>query len=458
MSWWQILGYASEALANDAIYKGEVSDGAVRAAKDEALSVQSETPRRTNQPVARPAGGGDPRYRDDRPPEEVRTNPNMENDIGDDVGAEDNNQGGSGVVDDGGDDTSGSYDVWDADGNLVGSFNLETYWQKIGEGLFGYKRTPRTGSDPEIQPPSPGSGNPLPSAPTFNVASGDPVEKFDIREYAELNYSWMNEELMNNFLEIYNSNGGEADDAIRELRTTQAYKDEFPGIFRDDGKTLRLEGPTPELDYITNVEAYKNYLADYNLNPDFFENKIVQLFENDVAPRELQERLDTAYTLLFPQFDAVKRYYVENYPNVAQTTDDISNEAIFASFLDEDISRDIIERRITVSQIGGAFGEQDVDITLSQAQRLISAGVSSTLAQQLAARAETQIPRLQRLARKYRGNENIFGTSEFLEAEVFADSEAQRLQEQLEAEEESLFSATGGSAIGETGVIGLEEI
>ena len=62
------------------------------------------------------------------------------------------------------------------------------------------------------------------------------------------------------------------------------------------------------------------------------------------------------------------------------------------------------------------------------------------------------------LARKFRVNENIFGTSEFLEAEVFADSEAQRLQEQLEAEEESLFSATGGSAIGETGVIGLEEI
>ena len=456
MSWRQILGYASEALANDAIYKGEVSAGAVRAAKDEALSVQSETPRRTNQPVARPAGGGDPRYRDDRPPEEVRTNLNMENDIGDIASERAKNEEES-FLPEGDESSSGSYDVWDADGNLVGSFNLETYWQKIGEGLFGYKRTPRTGSDPEIQPPPP-SSPPPPGVPTFNVASGEPVEKFDIREYAELNYSWMNEELMNNFLEIYNSNGGEADDAIRELRTTQAYKDEFPGIFRDDGKTLRLEGPTPELDYITNVEAYKNYLADYNLNPDFFENKIVQLFENDVAPRELQERLDTAYTLLFPQFDAVKRYYVENYPNVAQTTDDISNEAIFASFLDEDISRDIIDRRITVSQIGGAFGEQDVDITLSQAQRLISAGVSSTLAQQLAARAETQIPRLQRLARKYRGNENIFGTSEFLEAEVFADSEAQRLQEQLEAEEESLFSATGGSVIGETGVIGLEEI
>ena len=78
----------------------------------------------------------------------------------------------------------------------------------------------------------------------------------------------MNQELLNTFLDIYNSNGGEADDAIRELRQTQSYKDQFPGIFRDDGVTLRLEGPTPELDYVTNVEAYKNYLADYNLNPD----------------------------------------------------------------------------------------------------------------------------------------------------------------------------------------------
>ena len=188
MSWWQILGYASEALADDAYYKGEINDAQIRVAKDEALSMQSETPRRTNQPVARPAGGGDPRYRDDRPPEEVRTNPNMENDIEDNASAEDNNQSGSGVVDDGNDDTSGSYDVWDADGNLVGSFNLETYWQKIGEGLFGYKRTPRTGSDPEIQTPPP-SSPPPPGVPTFNMQSGDPVEKFDIREYAELNLS-----------------------------------------------------------------------------------------------------------------------------------------------------------------------------------------------------------------------------------------------------------------------------
>jgi hypothetical protein len=121
----------------------------------------------------------------------------------------------------------------------------------------------------------PANQNPPPQSPTLPVRQGDPVERFDIEEYARLNYTWMNQELLNTFLDIYNSNGGEADDAIRELRQTQSYKDQFPGIFRDDGVTLRLEGPTPELDYVTNVEAYKNYLADYNLNPDLFENKIV---------------------------------------------------------------------------------------------------------------------------------------------------------------------------------------
>ena len=80
-----------------------------------------------------------------------------------------------------------------------------------------------------------------------------------------------------------------------------------------------------------------------------FENKIVQLFENDVAPRELQERLDTAYTILCLQFDAVKRYYIENYPNVATSEDDITDESIFASFINEDISRDIIEQRINIT-------------------------------------------------------------------------------------------------------------
>ena len=286
---------------------------------------------------------------------------------------------------------------------------------------------------------------------------GDPVEKFNVKEFAQANYGFLGQELLDFFIDEYNVNGGDADEALRGMRTTQAYKDKFPGIFRDDGTTLRIESDTPELDYIKIKEDYKTYLADYNLNPDYFEDQMTSLFENDVAPSTFANRLDTAYTSLFTQFDAVKQYYVENYPGVFPTTDDLTDEAIFASFISEDISSDIIEQRVKVSQIGGAFKEEDLTISADQAQRLVSAGLSGTGAQQIAQRAEARLPRLQRLAKRFTGREDIFGLSEFIESEVFGEGTAAQLEERLEAEQASVFTRAEGAAATQAGVTGLVE-
>jgi hypothetical protein len=286
---------------------------------------------------------------------------------------------------------------------------------------------------------------------------GDPVEKFNVKEFAQANYGFLGQELLDFFIDEYNVNGGDADEALRGMRTTQAYKDKFPGIFRDDGTTLRIESDTPELDYIKIKEDYKTYLADYNLNPDYFEDQMTALFENDVAPTTFANRLDTAYTSLFTQFDAVKQYYVENYPGVFPTTDDLTDEAIFASFISEDISSDIIEQRVKVSQIGGAFKEEDLTISADQAQRLVSAGLSGTGAQQIAQRAEARLPRLQRLAKRFTGREDIFGLSEFIESEVFGEGTAAQLEERLEAEQASVFTRAEGAATTQAGVTGLIE-
>jgi hypothetical protein len=286
---------------------------------------------------------------------------------------------------------------------------------------------------------------------------GDPVEKFNVKEFAQANYGFLGQELLDFFIDEYNVNGGDADEALRGMRTTQAYKDKFPGIFRDDGTTLRIESDTPELDYIKIKEDYKTYLADYNLNPDYFEDQMTSLFENDVAPSTFANRLDTAYTSLFTQFDAVKQYYVENYPGVFPTTDDLTDEAIFASFISEDISSDIIEQRVKVSQIGGAFKEEDLTISADQAQRLVSAGLSGTGAQQIAQRAEARLPRLQRLAKRFTGREDIFGLSEFIESEVFGEGTAAQLEERLEAEQASIFTRAEGAATTQAGVTGLIE-
>ena len=298
---------------------------------------------------------------------------------------------------------------------------------------------------------------PPPPPPGTIEIPGDPVEEFDAKEYARLNYSWLGDDLIDTFLQEFNTNGGDEEEALRNLRTTQAYKDKFPGIFREDGTTLRIDTDTPELDYIKIREDYGNLLQDYNLNPEYFEGQIETLFENDVAPRVFEQRLNVAYNSLFPQFDAVKQYYVNNYPNIFPSTEDITDEAIFASFISEDVSSDIIEQRVNVSQIGGAFLEQDFAISQEQAQRLVSAGLSGTGAQQLAARAETQLPRLQRLARRFTGREDIFGLSEFIESEVFGEGVADQVRERLEAEQATVFTREGGAAVTQAGVTGLVE-
>lgn len=320
--------------------------------------------------------------------------------------------------------------------------------------------TYRVGSDgsrvfvKDLGPSQSGEGVTLPPQ---SVEPGAPVEKFDAREFARTNYPWLGDELIETFLSEYDVNGGDADEALVAVRSTQAYKDKFPGIFREDGKTLRIEGETPELQYIKIKEDYQNYLQDYNLNPDYFEDKITKLFENNVTPGTFADRLSTAYNALFTQFDSVKQYYVQNYPNVFPTTEDITDEAIFASFIDEDLSAELISQRVQVSQIGGAFKEQDFAISTQQAQRLISAGLSGQGAQQIAERAQSQLPRLQRLASRFTGREDIFGLSQFIESEVFGEGVAQQLRQRLEAEQATVFTREGGAAVTQEGVTGLVE-
>jgi hypothetical protein len=293
--------------------------------------------------------------------------------------------------------------------------------------------------------------------PNLGVEGGDDPEPFNAREFAQTNYSFLGNELLEVFISEYETNGGDVDESLRVMRETEAYKRKFPGIFREDGTTLRFTTATPELDYIKMKEDYFNALEDYNLNPNYFEDKVTDLFLNDVDPKTFETRLDTAYTSLFNQFDAVKAYYVENYPAQFPTTEDITDEAIFASFISEDVSSDIISQRVNVSQIGGAFKREGLTLSAQEAQRFLSAGLSGIGAQRTAQRAAASLPRLQRLAQRFTGREDIFGLSEFIESEVFGEGVSQQVRERLEAEQATVFTREGGAAATQAGITGLVE-
>ena len=406
------------------------------------------------------AAGGSSRYVDDRPIEEVEEVITSEpKELIKDLNGGSGQEGGTGgeqvvtkkykIIG----NPPNYYVVEGDDGTYPSEAAAQSDADRLNQDWLDSQQEEDTGqtSGPPQPPPPP----PMPG-PVSEI-EGDPVEQFNAREYAQLNYSWLGDELIDSFLEEFNSNGGDDEEALRVIRTTQAYRDKFPGIFRDDNTTLRIESDTPELDYIKIKEDYTNLLQDYNLNPEYFNDQIETLFRNDVSARTFETRLNVAYTTLFPQFDAVKQYYVNNYPNVFPTTEDLSDEAIFASFISEDVSADIINQRVKVSQIGGAFLEQDFAISQEQAQRLVSAGLSGEGAQRVAARAESQLPRLQRLARRFTGREDIFGLSEFIESEVFGEGVADQVRARLEAEAETAFTREGGAAVTQAGVTGLVE-
>ena len=409
------------------------------------------------------AAGGSSRYVDDRPIEEAeevvsRFDPNADDKfLGDDLGNdEDETPGGTG----GGEVVTTKYKIVGNPPNYTvvegedGTYSSQGAAQADADRLNQEWRDKQT-QDPggEEGPPTP----PPPGQPPMVQEPGDEQEAFDARSWAQESYPWLKGQLLETFLDVYDTNGGDVQDALRNLRSTEDYKNEFQGIFRDDGKTLRFEGDQPELQYIKMKEDFSGLLEQYNLNPSYFDDKITQLFENDVDPTKFERRLSVAYNTLFPQFDAVKQYYVQNYPAVFPTTEDITDEAIFASFIDEDVSADIISQRINVSQIGGAFQEQDFAISKEQAQRLVSAGLTGTGAQQLAQRAEASLGRLQRISQRFTGREDIFGLSEFIESEVFGEGVSQRLRERLEAEQATVFTGEGGAAATQEGLTGLVE-
>ena len=118
----------------------------------------------------------------------------------------------------------------------------------------------------------------------------------------------------------------------------------------------------------------------------------------------------------------------------------------------------LYKQRVNVSQIGGAFLEQDFAISQEQAQRLVSAGLTGQGAQRLAARAETQLPRLQRLARRFTGREDTFGLSEFIEIRSIRCRccRSNKRKTRSRTSKQS-FTREGGAAATQAGVTGLVE-
>ena len=200
---------------------------------------------------------------------------------------------------------------------------------------------------------------------------------------------WLPESLIqiyaNSFAETQNK-----DIAIAEVRASEDYETYFPKNKRDDG-TVRLS----ESDYASVKESYGLTIEDYGMNKDYFENTFATLIEKGGSPNEFRQRVETASAGILQNIPAVKDYYSTNFGM------NLNDNQILASIIDPDIGQSIIEGKITAAQIGGEGQARGFDLSAEEVQALERAGLTQAQARQLFSAAETEVPRLANLQRRF---------------------------------------------------------
>ena len=271
---------------------------------------------------------------------------------------------------------------------------------------------------------------------------------------------WLPESLItiyaNNFAETQNR-----DIAIAEVRKSPEYSAVFPGNIRDDG-TVRLS----EQDYSAVKESYGLTLEDYGLNTEYFSNTFTTLIEAGVSPSEFKARVESARSGIVENVPAVKEYYSQNFGL------DLNDNQIFASIIDPEVGEAILQGRITQAQIGGEAQSRGFQLSTDEVQALQRAGLTQSQARQLFAAAESEVPRLAALTRRFDPDsvtetETVtpsglteregYNIEEFVEAQVFMSAEERERIRTLEAEEESLITPMGGPARRGGRITGLTE-
>lgn len=292
-------------------------------------------------------------------------------------------------------------------------------------------------------------GAPPPKPPGYDlwVASGRPgeasqwtatnpyaegAEYADYTDAARALLPWLPDELVRIYAEQW-AETGDRELALAYMRQSDAYDQYFAGNRRDDG-SFRMS----EQEYMATMDAYSRVFEDFGLNSNVFIGRRVELLEGEVSPQELVQRLGAAYEGIVTNIPQVREFYATQYGM------QLSDAAIFASFIDPDVGDAILNRRISVAQIGGEGLARGLDVDLGFAERLDAGGVSQGQAREFFSQAEAQLPILERLVERHRDPDDSFDLGEFADLAIFGDSDqARRMRRLLDAEASTFTDQTG---------------
>ena len=266
----------------------------------------------------------------------------------------------------------------------------------------------------------------------IDTAFGDLTKPIDFRQAAANLFPTFPPQLLDVFADAW-AEFGDPNLALAAVRQDPLYDSIFPGLKRDDG-SLRMT----ESEYLARIDGYKLALSQFNLNPGNFSGRFVEMVEGELTAGQFASRLSSAFDQIITQMPEIREFYSNNF-GIGMT-----DESIFASFLDPDLGDAILNRRISQAQIGGSGAAAGFNIDLAFSERLRQRGLGLAQAQGFFGDAASRLPTLSRLATRF-GLDKTFDITEFAGAAVFDDPVQQRRIGRLLGASASSFSERLGT-------------
>jgi hypothetical protein len=267
------------------------------------------------------------------------------------------------------------------------------------------------------------------------------------KEEAKLRFPYLDERLIDVYVQGF-IDTGDSQLALLQMRSDPLMETVYPGIRKTDG-TLRMT----EQEYIVAKEFMELELRNYNLNPQVFNDDIVEAISGDVSPQEFSERLQTGYQNIVQNIPQVQEVYMREF-NL-----DLNEESIFGMFISPRLSTAVLENQIRQSQI---IAEAEVALgssalTVAAARGLQQQGLSQAQARRGFQGASTILPGLSGGAERF--GRGPISETEYVQATELGDQGIGQNIRRIESQITSASSAEAGAKQLRTGeVVGLEEV
>ena len=261
-------------------------------------------------------------------------------------------------------------------------------------------------------------------------------------------YPWMTPTL----LAVYTTSWEIHEDsptALAEVRQSDEYGTIFAGNYDPVSGSVRMG----ESDYFASKANFEATLIGVGVNPAFFQDEWVEALEGEVSPSEMTSRIESIFERVMDQAEGIRQYYAE----IAGI--EMTDAAMVASALKPGLEGQILNRQITMAEIGGEAAIRGFDISRAMARELFQAQLGRSEAVGLFGNAREDLPALNILARRHADPDDTFDLEEFITADIYNDPAQRQRMRRLVAQEKSSFGNIGAQTefarSGRGGITGL---